>query len=162
MDPLSVGSHNLFMYIYTNFLITNIPVATRTGPTSPLVVSQIRGHTINTLQQTLIHITTRKFIDRPIRTRDMRPFQRDIRTRRVGRALDIPTDTAVLATRSPDHILHQHVANGEVGGEGVAERDVLLSVALGDFDGVVGVGDVHGVVGDVVDAARAAAALQVA
>ena len=46
-------------------------------------------------------------------------------------------------------------------GEFVAQSEVLLAVALGDFNGVVDVLDGHGVVGDVLHAARATATLQV-
>lgn len=46
-------------------------------------------------------------------------------------------------------------------GELIAESKVLLSVALGDLDGVVDVLDGHGVVGNILDTTRAASALQV-
>jgi hypothetical protein len=43
----------------------------------------------------------------------------------------------------------------------IAQSEVFLSVALGDFNSVINVLDGHGVVGDVLDAARATSTLQV-
>jgi hypothetical protein len=43
----------------------------------------------------------------------------------------------------------------------IAESEVLLSVALGNLNGIIDVLDGHGVVGNVLDTARATSALQV-
>ena len=59
-------------------------------------------------------------------------------------------------------ILHDDVRDSQFGGELVASSQVLLAIALGDFNGVVDIVDAHGIVGDVVDAALATAALEVA
>lgn len=53
------------------------------------------------------------------------------------------------------------IANREVAREFVAERQVLLPIALRDLDGVVDVGDGHVLVCDVLDTARATSTLQV-
>ena len=44
----------------------------------------------------------------------------------------------------------------------VAERDILLAIALCNFNGVVDIGELHCVIGDVLDRAASTAALQVA
>ena len=59
------------------------------------------------------------------------------------------------------NVLHDDVGNGQFGRELVASSQVLLTITLGDFDGVIDVVDAHGVVGDVVDAAFATTALKV-
>lgn len=50
---------------------------------------------------------------------------------------------------------------GKAYGVLIAQSEVFLSVALGDFNSIINVVDGHGVVGDVLDAARATSTLQV-
>ena len=114
------------------------------------------------MQETLVHITTRKLINGAIGTLDADVVERDVRTRGVAAALDVAGDGAVFAARGAVHVLDQDVGNRQIRWELVAQRQVLLPVALGDFDGVVGVLHAHGVVGDVVDSSGATAALEVA
>jgi len=59
-------------------------------------------------------------------------------------------------------ILHDNVRNGQFGGELVASSQVLLTIALSNFDCIVDIVDAHGIVGDVVHATFATTALEVA
>jgi hypothetical protein len=51
--------------------------------------------------------------------------------------------------------------NGMTYGELIAKSEVLLSVALGHLDSIIDIPDGHGVVGNVLDTARATSTLQV-
>lgn len=130
--------------------------------TPQLVIAQVCRDAINALEQTLIHISTRKLIDSAIWTHHINVVELYIRACRIARALDVAGDAAICSTGRALDVGHEDVGNGQIRGELVAERQVLLAVALRHFDAVGGVGHVHGVVGDVVDSSGAAATLEVA
>jgi hypothetical protein len=130
--------------------------------TQSLVIPLVDSGTLNTLQQALIHITTRKLIHSAIRTAKIDIRQLDISAHTRATANNISRDRIVLCTSSTMDILHDNVRNGQFGGELVACSQVLLTIALSNFNGVIDVVDTHGIVGDVVDASFATAALEVA
>lgn len=125
------------------------------------VVPLVDRSTLNALQQTLIHIATRKLIDGAIRTTNIDIRQLDVSTNTRTATNHISRNRTVLGAGSAMDILHDNIRDGQFGGELIASSQILLAVALCDFDGVVDVVDVHGVVGDVVDTAFAASALEV-
>ena len=108
-----------------------------------------------------LNIPTLKPI-RPLRTHNTNSLERDIAAHTRRATNRIPDQRLILRARRALEVLDRDVGNGQVGRELVAQREVRLAVALGDFDGVVDVGDRHGVVRYVGDGARAAAALEIA
>ena len=76
-------------------------------------------------------------------------------------ALQIPNKRIILLARRALEVLDRDVFDGEVGRKLVAQRDVLLAIALSNLDGVVDVADRHAVVSHVGDLARSASALQI-
>lgn len=132
-------------------------------PTYPrLIIPIIRRSASDTLQQALIHIPACEQILRPIRRAHIDPTELDVRASSIAAAPDIPADILVLAAGGALDVTDDHVPDLQTARELLAQRQVLLAVALRDLDGVVGVVDRHGVVDDVLDAAAAAAALEVA
>lgn len=125
------------------------------------VVTLVDRSTLNALQQTLIDIATRKLIHRAIRTTNIDIRQLNVSANTWAATNNISRNRTVLGASSAMNVLHDNIRNGQRGGELIASRQVLLTVALGDFDGIIDVVDVHGVVGDVVDTAFATTALQV-
>lgn len=112
-------------------------------------------------QQALIDVVAREQV-RARRAHHVDVLERDVATHVGARAHQVADERVVLVGRGALEVLDEDVGDGQVGGILVAEGEVLLTVALSDLDGVVDVGDGHGVVGDVVDGAEAAAALEVA
>lgn len=129
------------------------------------------------MEQSFVHISTGEFIHGAVRALDVDVFEHDIRACRVTTkvscysvvfrdhhspaAPDIAADAAVFTTTGAHDVLHEDIADGQLRRESVAQSQILLTVALRDFDRVVGVCDCHGVVGDVVDSALASASLEV-
>jgi hypothetical protein len=85
-----------------------------------------------------------------------------ITANRRARANQIPDLRLILLTRRTAEVPDRNVANSKLGRKLIAQRNILLPIALRDFDGVVDVRKHHGVVGDVLDGAQAAASLEVA
>lgn len=99
---------------------------------------------------------------RAIRTQDIDPRGLDIPTDLVGTTSERRDQRLVILARPSLEPAKHDILNGQHAGELLAERQVLLPVALRDLDGVVDVVDGEVLVGDVADAAGAAAALEVA
>ena len=76
-------------------------------------------------------------------------MDRNVRAYLRAAAYQIPDQRVVLLARGALEVPDADVGDGQVGRELVAQRDVLLAVALRDLDGVVDVGQHHGVVRDV-------------
>lgn len=125
------------------------------------VVPLVDRSTLNALQQALIHIATRKLIHRAVGTADINIRQLNVSADTRAATDHISRNRAVLGARSAMDILHDNIRNGQFGRELVASGKVLLAIALCDFDGIVDIVDGHGVIGDVVDTAFAASALEV-
>jgi len=98
---------------------------------------------------------------RPARALHIDILHRDVAAHLRTRAYEIPDERVVLLARRAAEVLDGNVGDGEVAGKLVAEGEVLLAVALGDFDGVVDVAKHHAVVSNVGDGTGAAAPLQV-
>lgn len=77
-------------------------------------------------------------------------------------ALQVPNERIVLLACRALEVLNRDIGNGELGGELVAKRNVLLAIALCDLNGVIDISHRHTVVRDVGHLAAAAAALQIA
>jgi hypothetical protein len=114
------------------------------------------------LQQTLIHVATRKLVDSAIGTAQINIRQLDVSANTRAAANNISRDRIVLCTSSAMNVLHDNVGDSQLGGELIASSQVLLTIALSDLDSVVDIVDAHGVVGDVVDTAFATTSLEVA
>lgn len=99
---------------------------------------------------------------RPIRTQDINPRRLDVPTDLVRATSKRRDQRLIILARAAPEPAEDDVLDGQHAGELLAEGEVLLAVALGDLDGVVDVVDGEVLVGDVADAAGAAAALQVA
>jgi len=127
-----------------------------------LIATLVGRRAIDTMQQTLIHITASKFILDPIRRNDSDIVQCDVGANIRTAANHITTDRLVLGARSTMHVVDRHAGDGEIGWVFVAKREVGLAVALRDFDGVVDIGDGDVLVRDVVNATCATAALKIA
>lgn len=127
-----------------------------------LVASLVRRGAVDAVQQRLVDITASELVLDAAWGRDSDVGQGDVAAHALAAADDVAGDGLVLAARLAVHVGDGDVADGERGWEFVAQRQVLLAVALRHLDRVVDVVDRHGVVGDVADAASASAALEVA
>jgi hypothetical protein len=99
---------------------------------------------------------------RPIRALHINILYPNIATHRGARTHQIPNQGLILLARRAGEILNRNVRNRQIGRKLVAQGNVLLAVALRDFNRVVHVGKGHGVVCDVGHGAGAAAALEIA
>lgn len=98
----------------------------------------------------------------PARTLHIDVLDLNVTAHTRAAAHQVSHEGIVLLAGGAVEVADVDVGDGEIGRILVAQREVLLAVALGDFDGIVDIGDSHGVVGDVGDGAEPAAALQVA
>lgn len=114
------------------------------------------------MQQALINATTSKQILCPIWRRDVDVTQLDVRADVRIAADHVTGDRRVLVTRRALEVAHRDVADGEIRWKLVAQGQIILAVALRDFDGVVNVLDLVAFVCDAVHSARTATALEVA
>lgn len=113
------------------------------------------------MQKRIVHIPTLEQVHRPIRAGDIDILKRDITARSLARANNITRIRTVCRTCHTRHVLNYNITYCQGRWVFVAERQVFLTVALGDFDGVVDVADGHGVVCDIIHISCAAASLKV-
>ena len=118
-------------------------------------------HTSDTMQQTLVHVTALEQIHRPVRTRDIDIIQRDITASVRTRANDVARIRRILVTRDTSQVPDLNITDSQTGGKLIAERQVLLAIALRNLDGVVHIRHRQSVVRDVVDATQATASLEI-
>lgn len=86
----------------------------------------------------------------------------DVRTDARAGADSVANERVVLLASDAGKVLDGDVGDSELRRELVAQRNVLLAVALSDFDGVIDIGNGHEVVGDVLDCAAATSTLEIA
>lgn len=120
-----------------------------------------RLSTIDTLQQALIYIPTLERIRRALWRSDLDILQLDVIAHTRRAANHIPADRIILLARRSMNPTDINPRNGKIARELIAQSQILLSVALSNFDSVVDVFDVHVLVSDIVDAAEATATLEI-
>ena len=113
------------------------------------------------MQQRRINVTTLECIRETSWGHDIDIINKNVLANTRARANNISRVRRASLAGSALEVCHLDVTDREVRRELIAEREVLLAVALSDFNGVVDVLDEHAVVGDVVDAAGASTALEV-
>lgn len=116
---------------------------------------------MNPMQQLFIHIPTRELIHSPARRNDMHITDFNILAHIRTTTNHISTDRIKDFTRRPSEILHRNVADRQVRRILIAQRQVVLPVALGDFNRVVHIRDNIVAVSDILHTARSSAALEV-
>ena len=116
---------------------------------------------MNPMQQLLIHVPTRKLIHLPTRRNDVHVTDLDILTHIWAAANHIPTNRIENFTRRPLEIMHGNIADRQVRGIFLAQRQIGLPVALGDFNRIVDVGDNIVAVGDVMHSTSSSTSLEV-
>ena len=114
------------------------------------------------MQQTLVNIPTRKQIHIPTRRNNMNIAHINITAHIRTTADNIPANGIILIARGTLEVRHRDIADRQIRWELVAQRQIVLAIALRYFDGVVHVGNVVVAVGDVFYAAGSSAALEVA
>ena len=74
-------------------------------------------------------------------------------------ANNISTYRVILGTRCPFEVIHLNVADCQIRRILVAECQVILTVALRDFDSIIDIGNLVILISDVLDVPETAAAL---
>lgn len=113
------------------------------------------------MQKPLIDISTLERVRETSRRDNIDVIDLNVLANIRARADNISRVRRASLASSTLEVRHLDVADREVRRELVAERKILLAVALSDLDGVVDVVDEHAIVGDVVDATGASATLEV-
>lgn len=136
------------------FMNANSPMIYDSLPLSPLV------RAVDLLLDTgdaaaRVRVCTRRALDVNI-------CNGNIVTHCRARAHQIPDKWIILLARGALEILDGDVGDGQLGWKLVTQRNVLLAVALRDLNGVVDVGELHSVIGDVLDRTATTTTLQVA
>lgn len=114
------------------------------------------------MQQRCVNVPTLEQVCRISRRHDINIMKSDIAANFRTRADDISRVRRIFLASSAVEVRHLDIADREIRRELVAEREILLPVALRDLHSVVDVVDEHAVVGDVVDATGTSTTLQVA
>lgn len=113
------------------------------------------------IQLGLVHVQTVRIVGSR-RAHDINILDGNVGAHSLARAHEHANIGVIVVARGARQVLDKDIRDNQRAGVLQAQRQVLLAIALGDFNGIVDIVNNHPVVCDVVHNAGAAAALQIA